>query len=104
MRASGLLNFRKVRSTNPSPSPREYDTGSNPIEITIIIRVHCVYAWNKEGGMEGEGERGRQRKRERKREEKEKREDELCRKSCRLLSFDLVRSNERSALILCFVY
>jgi hypothetical protein len=72
MRASGLLNFRKVRSTNPSPSPREYDTGSNPIGITIIIRVHCVYVWNKEGGMEGEGER--EREKERKREEKEKRE------------------------------
>ena len=37
MRAGGLLNFRKVRSTNPSLSLREYDTGSNPTEITILL-------------------------------------------------------------------
>ena len=65
VREGGLLNFRKVRSTNPSPSSRLYDTGSNPIEITAI-RLHCVHLWEKEGRRERG--RGMERKRTRDRE------------------------------------
>ena len=64
MREEGLLNFRKVRSTNPSPSSRVYDTGSNPIGITTI-RVHCVHLWERAGGGCKRGE-----------EETEREEDE----------------------------
>ena len=68
MREEGLLNFRKVRSTNPSPSSRVYDTGSNPIGITTI-RVHCVHLWEREGG----GWKRREEETEREEDEGEKR-------------------------------
>ena len=64
MREGGLLNFRKVRSTNPSPSSRVYDTGSNPIGIPAI-RVHCVHLWESEGRREGERQMERKRTRDR---------------------------------------
>ena len=69
VREGGLLNFRKVRSTNPSPSSRLYDTGSNPIGITAI-RVHCVHLREREGRREGG--RGMERKRRRDRGKKMK--------------------------------
>ena len=69
VREGGLLNFRKVRSTNPSPSSRLYDTGSNPIGITAI-RVHYVHLREREGRREGG--RGMERKRRRDRGKKMK--------------------------------
>ena len=70
MREGGLLNFRKVRSTNPSPSSRLYDTGSNPIGITAI-RVHCVHLREREGRREQGRERDGKKEKKRQREEDE---------------------------------
>ena len=67
VREEGLLNFRKVRSTNPSPSLRVYDTGSNPIGITTI-RVHCVHLWEREGDGKEERKRQREKKMKERRE------------------------------------
>ena len=77
VREGGLLNFRKVRSTNPSPSSRLYDTGSNPIGITAI-RVHCVHLWEREGrreqGRERDGKKENKRQRRKKMKERGERD------------------------------
>ena len=81
VREGGLLNFRKVRSTNPSPSSRLYDTGSNPIGITAI-RLHCVHLWEREGRRErGRGMGTRDREGRRWRREENEIEDEYYNKS-----------------------